>query len=265
MHRLEGERLGLAYDYALIDFDEHGLAHADLGAVVAAAEDEGFAGLNITHPFKQGITELLTDLAPDAAAIGAVNTVVFAEGARIGHNTDGWGFATSFRREMAGCALDTVALFGAGGGGAAVANALLDLGATTLHIVDPDRGRSTSLVERLRRDHGPHAAVVSTADEAVALADGVVNATPIGMAKYPGTPFGAARLRPDQWVADIVYFPEDTELLRIARGIGCRTQTGRGMAVFQAAKAFELFTGIAPDPAAMSRHFDAATTEAAPS
>jgi shikimate dehydrogenase len=84
----------------------------------------------------------------------------------------------------------------------------------------------------------------------------VVNATPVGMAKYPGMPFPASLLRRDLWVADIVYFPLETELLRQARRLGCRTMSGGGMAVFQAVGAFRLFTGLDPDCARMQRHFD---------
>lgn len=262
MHHLEGERLGLAYDYALLDLDVLRLADDMLGDVVLAAEAAGFAGLNITHPFKHQIRDILTGLSAEAAEIGAVNTVVFGVGGRIGHNTDGWGFATSFRDEFPDAARDVVALVGAGGGGAAVAHALLGLGVGELRITDSDLARAEALAERLGRGGAGRVVVTESAGEAVTGASGVVNATPVGMPKYPGTPFDTALLRPGQWVADIVYFPEDTELLRRAREIGCRTLTGRGMAVFQAARAFELFTGVAADREAMGRHFEAATTEA---
>ena len=90
---------------------------------------------------------------------------------------------------------------------------------------------------------------------AMASADGLINTTPVGMAKYPGLPLPADLLRPGLWVAEIVYFPLETELLRTARALGCRTLDGGGMAVFQAVMAFHLFTGIAPDPERMLRHF----------
>jgi shikimate dehydrogenase len=92
-------------------------------------------------------------------------------------------------------------------------------------------------------------------DDSVRSADGVVNATPIGMAKYPGMPLDANLLRKELWVADIVYFPLETELLRAARAVGCRTMNGGGMAVFQAVGAFHLFAGLEPDPERMARHF----------
>ena len=255
MHEREGARLGLDYAYRLVDFDQLGLDDAALGAVIAAAEDLGFSGLNVTHPFKQSVVPFLTELSPDAAAIGAVNTVVFKDGRRVGHNTDSWGFAESFRESMTGCGLDHVLQLGAGGAGAAVAHALLDLGVAHLALVDTATSRAEQLAERLNARFGRRVAVPASADMAFALSSGVVNATPVGMAKYPGLPFAPGLLSPRHWVAEIIYFPAETALLRAARDLGCRTLSGLGMAVNQAVRAFELFTGIKPDKAAMTRYF----------
>src|SRR5207244_7773542 len=84
---------------------------------------------------------------------------------------------------------------------------------------------------------------------------GVVNTTPTGMAANPGSPLEARLLRPDLWVVDIVYFPLETLLLRQAREIGCRTLDGSGMVVGQAARAFQIMTGLTPDAQRMARSF----------
>jgi shikimate dehydrogenase len=258
MHQREGARLGMRFTYALVDFDRLGLPDVALGDIIAAAERLGFAGINVTHPFKQSVIAHLADLSPDAAAIGAVNTVVFDHGRRVGHNTDCWGFAESFRERMQGCPLDSVLQFGAGGGGAAVAYALLEIGVRELALFDTDSSRSAQLGQKLAGRFGRAVTPVSESRRTLTRAAGIVNTTPIGMDKYPGVPFPADLLEPRQWVADIVYFPRETELLRLARSLGCRTIDGAGMAVYQAVKAFELFTGIAPDRAAMTNHFGAA-------
>jgi shikimate dehydrogenase len=256
MHEREGARLGMDYGYRLIDFDRLGLEDSALGEIVAAAEQLGFSGLNVTHPFKQSVVPFLTDLSPEAAAIGAVNTIVFAAGRRTGHNTDSWGFAESFRRDMAGCSLAAVLQFGAGGAGAAVAYALLELGAERLAIVDTSAARARQLAERLNlRFGGGRVQAVTDPGSEFAHSAGLVNATPVGMAKYPGLPFAAKLLSPQHWVAEIIYFPAETELLKLARQHGCRALSGLGMAVNQAIRAFELFTGQEPDRAAMARHF----------
>ncbi|WP_210495139.1 shikimate dehydrogenase [Microvirga antarctica] len=256
LHEREGAEQGLRYIYKLIDLELFGLDTNALPDILDAAQHFGFAGLNITHPCKQAIIPFLDELSHDAAALGAVNTVVLKDGRRVGHNTDWWGFAESFRRELSDVGRDRVVQFGAGGAGAAVAHALLTLGAGEVTIVDTDRTRAKNLVASLRDGFGQSRASMSgSIAEAVAAADGVVNTTPLGMAKYPGTAVPVDLLRPGLWVADIVYFPLETELLRQARAQGCRTMSGGGMAVFQAVGSFRLFTGREPDAARMLRHF----------
>jgi len=256
LHEREGAEQGLRYVYRLIDLETLGLDTGALPEILTAAQRFGFAGLNVTHPCKQAVIPLLDELSPDAAALGAVNTIVLKDGRRVGHNTDWWGFAESFRRELPDVRIDRVVQFGAGGAGAAVAHALLSLGAGEITLVDTDEARSQDLAAALRDRFGVRRARAGTAvADAMAAADGMVNTTPLGMAKYPGMVIPAELLRPDLWVADIVYFPLETELLNQARARGCRTMSGGGMAVFQAVGAFRLFTGWEADAERMLRHF----------
>lgn len=265
MHAEEGARLGLDYSYELIDFEASGLPDTMLEEVLALATEGGFAGLNVTHPFKQQVVRFLDELSPEAAAIGAVNTVVFTEERKaVGHNTDCWGFAESFRSRMAGAKLDRVLLLGAGGAGKAVAHALADMGAGWIDVFDIDRALSADLVVSVRAGSARlRGAVETNVAEAASAADGMVNTTPVGMAGYPGTPVPLDVLRPDLWVADVVYFPAETELLRAASAAGSRVLPGKGMAVFQAVKAFELITGFRAEPEQMFRHFASASAVAA--
>lgn len=257
MHEREARRLGIDYSYLLLDFDQLGLADEAIGEVVRAARAAGFQGLNVTHPFKQAVIPVLDALSPEARAIGAVNTVVFSSDC-TGHNTDSWGFAESFRDTMAGAPTDTVAMFGAGGAGAAVAHALMELGVGRVVVVDSDAAKASGLAERMSAAFPGRVEASSDPATAVRAANGVVNTTPVGMVKYPGTPFDTALLSSEKWVADIVYFPAETELLRKAAAIGCRTLPGIGMAIYQAVRAFELFTGQKADRRAMADHFEAA-------
>jgi shikimate dehydrogenase len=256
LHEREGAEQGLRYIYKLIDLEALGLDAGALPVILDAAQRFGFAGLNITHPCKQAVIPLLDELSPDAAALGAVNTVVLKDGRRVGHNTDWWGFAESFRRELFDVQMDRVVQFGAGGAGAAVAHALLTLGVGELTIIDTDDARARNLAAALCERFGERRAFTGIAvADAMAAADGLVNTTPLGMAKYPGMAVPADLLHPDLWVSDIVYFPLETELLRQARARGCRTMSGGGMAVFQAVGAFRLFTGLEPDAERMLQHF----------
>lgn len=257
LHEREGAEQGLRYVYKLIDLEVLGLDASALPDILTSAQRFGFAGLNITYPCKQAVIPLLDELSPDAAALGAVNTIVLKDGRRIGHNTDWWGFAESFKRDLPDVRKDRVVQFGAGGAGAAVAHALLTLGVGEITLIDTHEERAHSLAAALSERFGAGcASATSDCAEAMANADGLVNTTPLGMAKYPGMAVPAEMLRTDLWVADIVYFPLETELLRQARARGCRTMSGGGMAVFQAVGAFRLFTDQEPDSARMLQHFN---------
>jgi shikimate dehydrogenase len=256
MQMHEAAAQGLTCIYQIIDLDVLKLGADALPDLLTAAERMGFAGLNITHPCKQAVIPLLDELSSNAEALGAVNTVRFRNGRRRGHNTDWCGFQMAFERDFADAPRGRVVQFGAGGAGVAVAHALLMLGVGRLDIIDVEPERAQQLAEQMNARHGA-GRVVATSDgrAAIAAADGVVNATPIGMAHHPGVPFPPEWLQPRLWFVDIIYVPMETELLAAARRIGCRTMNGGGMAVFQAVRAFELFTGLAADAERMSRHF----------
>jgi shikimate dehydrogenase len=258
LHEAEADRIGLRYVYQVIDLDELELRADAIGQLLSEARRMGFRGLNVTHPCKQLVVDWLDELAPEAVALGAVNTVVFADGRSIGHNTDLYGFRESLVRGLPGAALDRVVLIGAGGAGAAVAHALMELGTRRLSIFDLDPSRAADLADAVNTRFETaevEAAPVAEIAERLNEADGVAHATPTGMATHPGTALAPELLRPDLWVAEVVYRPLETELLREAKAIGCRTLDGGGMAVFQALESFRLFTGVNPDPASMLLRF----------
>jgi shikimate dehydrogenase len=258
LHETEGRQHGLDLSYRLIDIAEPGTPD-DLGRLLADAEAGGFAGVNITHPFKQRVVGLLDELSPQARDIGAVNTVVFRDGRRLGFNTDAYGFAESFRRGLPGAAVGRVVQLGAGGGGAACAFAQLSAGVGHLTVIDPDADRRGLLAEALSMRFEVDRIAVAPPGElpaVLATADGLVNASPVGMQASPGLPLPVALLHPGLWVVDIIYLPVETELLRAARAGGLRAIGGAAMCVFQAAAAFELFTGRTPDTARMLAHLN---------
>jgi shikimate dehydrogenase len=258
MHEAEARARDIPYIYRLLDADLMGMPAPSLSDLLRFAEHLGFSGFNVTFPYKQEILPLLDELSPAAREVGSVNTVVFRGGRRFGHNTDVWGFRESFDRDMGAAARGAVLLLGAGGAGAAVAQALLDRGVGRLLIADTEPLRASQLAARLNTRFGAgRADSVQDIAEAAGAADGIVNATPVGMAKLPGMPVRPQHISARHWVADIVYFPLETELLAHARRLGCRTLSGEGMAVFQAVRAFELFTGIQPDADRMKAAFAA--------
>ena len=259
LHEREARRLGFDGSYRLFDIDALGCDPSDAGELVREARELGLGGVNVTHPCKQLVVPELDDLSREAAELNAVNTVVFDGDRLVGHNTDTTGFAEAFRRGLPGVATERVVVLGAGGAGAAVAHAMLRLGARELTLVDVERERAQELVARL----GAGAAAEPPAlPRLLAGADGLVHATPMGMAAYPGTAVPAELLRPSLWVAEVVYMPLETELLRDARACGCRTLSGAAMVALQAAGSMELFAGLRPDRDRMLAHVDELTADA---
>jgi len=256
LHEEEGRHHGLRVHYQLIDLDAAGAGVEALPALLSAVRIIGFAGINVTYPCKQAVMTLLDALSEEARTIGAVNTVVRDSSRLVGHNTDGSGWSWGFRRALPHADLSRVVLLGAGGAGSACADAVLRLGAERLIIVDKDGPRAADLAMRLN-GHFSGSRASASPDVAAALdgATGLIQATPAGMVKTPGTPVPEQLLRPEMWVSEIVYMPLETPLLKAARRIGCPTADGGHMNVGQAVRGFKLFTGLDADAARMDAHF----------
>lgn len=256
MHEQEAGHHGLRLHYQLIDLDRAGVGAEALPTLIEAARIMGFDGLNITYPCKQAVIPLLDELSDEARTMGAVNTVVCRGGRLVGHNTDGSGWVEAFRSRLPGADLSRVLLLGAGGAGAAIAHAALRMGVQHLVVYDREPARAEALAQALQAAHGAGRASAQ-ADVATAIegAAGLIHATPTGMDKLPGLPLPESLLHPGLWVADVVYFPLDTALLKAARERGCATVDGGGMAVGQALGAFRLFTGLQPDAQRVDAHF----------
>ena len=258
----EARSHGLRLHYQLIDLDAAGVGEEALPGLISAARIMGFVGLNVTFPCKQSVIPLLDALSEEARTIGAVNTVVREAKRLVGYNTDGPGWSWGFRRALPRADLSRVVLLGAGGAGSACADAVLRLGAAQLLVVDKEAARAEELVLRLNGHFaGNRASASADAAAALAGATGLIQATPMGMAKLPGMPVSERLLRPSMWYSEVVYVPLETQLLQAARRIGCATADGGHMNVGQAARGFKLFTGLDADAARMDAHFRRLVTQ----
>ena len=254
------EAAGIDGFYHLMDVDR--LPGRRLPQLFDAVKTAGFAGVNVTYPFKQDILQLVDAVDPAAAEVGALNTVEIApDGRTTGYNYDrhGWrrSFEESFGRARANGA--RVVLVGAGGAGRAVALALMDLGVAEVAIHDRDGARAGALAADLVGRYGAsRCRVCGDLAREIAAADGVVNATQTGMRGFPGNPVPVSALTASHWCADVIYTPIETEFLKAAADRGARVLHGGGMCVHQAVEAFRLFTGVELDPARLHRAFDTA-------
>lgn len=257
MQMREAAEQGLRLHYQLIDLDRTASGSEHLSGLIGAIRTIGFDGFNVTFPCKQAVIPLLDEVASDARAIGAVNTVVSRGSRLIGHNTDCSGWRWGFERQLPQADLGHVVLLGAGGAGSAIAEALMQMGCERLSLVDAEPDRAQVLARAIGERWSGLVRGGSPAElpALMAQASGLVHATPTGMIKLPGSPIDPQLLEPRHWVSEIVYFPMETALLRAARERGCAVSDGGGMAVGQAIGAFEIFTGIKADAERVARHF----------
>ena len=207
-------------------------------AAVRAVRTLGLAGLNVTMPHKADAAAACDDLTPDAAALGAVNTVAHADRALVGHSTDGDGFLRALADEGASVEGRHALVIGAGGAGRAIAHALGRAdAAVTVAARRPEAAAEAAAL-------APDGVATGLDDVPVEQFDVIVNATPLGMRGEPA-PFDTTRLHEGQFVFDTVY-PADTPLLVDARARGLRAAGGLGMLVHQGALSFALWTGVTP-------------------
>ena len=253
MHERAAAVLGVRCHYQLIEVKAAG--RDELHAMLEGVRRLGFAGVNVTFPYKEAVIELLDDLSPDARAIGAVNTIVVDGTRLVGYNTDASGFVRAIAPLLATVPRGPIALIGAGGVGKAIAFALASQKVSDLRIFDSEPARAEKLAALLAKHGG--ARVARSVEDALDGATGLVNGTPVGMLPNRDTPVPASLLRENLWVADAVYSPLITPLLAAAQAKGARIMTGRELAIYQAADAFELFTGLAPSTEVMGEAFDA--------
>ncbi len=217
------------------------------GDAVRAVSTLGLAGLNVTMPHKAAAAAACDELSADAAALGAVNTVVpRADGALLGDSTDGPGFVDALLEDgfdPDGC---RCIVLGAGGAARAI---VLALGRAGAEITVAAR-RLEAAAGAARLAPGATGVDLAEADRLVGEAGLVVNATPVGMAGEE-PPFDPARLGPGHYVVETVYQPPETPLLAAARARGAQAANGLGMLVHQAARSFSQFTGRPAPVAAM--------------
>lgn len=254
MHEAAARAAGFELHYHLIDVA--GATRADLIAMLDGVRRLGFSGVNVTYPYKEAVAPLLDALSPEAAAMGAVNTIVARDGLLTGHNTDATGFATAYRALGRDDGDEPVAIIGTGGVGKAIGFALVGCGVSHLRLFDSDRAKVQALATQL----GDRARVEISAgvEEAVSGAAGIVNGTPIGMLPNRDSPVPAGLIRKSQWVADAVYHPLWTPLLKAAQKAGATVMTGRELSINQAVDGFALFTGVQPPNGAIADAFDQA-------
>lgn len=239
---------GITLEFELIDTaDRTGF---DFVRTVDELRAKGWSGVTVTHPFKTHAAQYAGDAMPaELRKLGAANTLVFERPIDTlleGFNTDYTGFLSAWTTHMGGRSPGIVAMAGAGGVARAIGPALAELGATEIRIWDMSEQRASDLADLI----GAPAQVVALdrAPIAIATANGLVNATPLGMSYHPGTAFAAGLIGAQDWAFDAVYTPTDTEFLTACSRAGLATLTGFDLFRHMAVRSFQAYAGITPDP-----------------
>ncbi|WP_102784554.1 shikimate dehydrogenase [Thalassospira sp. GB04J01] len=257
LHVLLGRMCGMDVSYDYLDSDQ--IEDFDLIKQLTTCAETGYAGVNVTHPYKTSARKLVTPRKRLPAALGAVNTVVFREDGWRGDNTDFVGFMRGYKKQFGDAKPGTVLQLGAGGVGLATAFGLRGLGADKILVHDKDIARGEELVATLTAaDVQAEFVGAENLSDAVRSADGLINCTPIGMNQYPGCPFDVDLLGGQKWAFDAVYTPVETAFLRTATKSGIEVMTGFELFFFQGIEAFEVFSGAEIDAdAARQDYFNA--------
>lgn len=234
---------GLTLDFTAIDTAEDpGFSLPD---TLVRLQAEGWDGVSVTHPHKGAAAAFAgAAVTEDVSAIGASNLVMFRP-TLMAHNTDAPGFRAAWHDAFGSAAPGQVAMAGAGGVARAVAAALLSLGADEISVWDHDAERAKAFADSF----GPavKAIPIAKAPDAVREADGLVNATPLGMGRDKRSAFAANFLGSQSWAFDAVYTPPDTPFLRDAAGRHLSILSGVALFRFMALASFATYTGIIPD------------------
>lgn len=248
MHNEAFAYLGLDYAYLAFEVDNDTLEDAIKGLRAMK-----FVGSNVSMPNKTVVGKYLDKLSPASQMTGAVNTIVNHDGVLEGTITDGIGFMESLKDNNIDVIGKKITVVGAGGAATAIEiQAALDGVAeiSVFNIKDKFYDVGVETVRKINENTNCKATMFDLADtEALRreIADSVMvtNATGVGMKPLEGKTWlpDASYLRPDLIVTDTVYSPAETEFLRIAKSVGCKTMNGFGMMLFQGAAAFKLWTG----------------------
>lgn len=244
LHELIGELYDLDATYHLMDLEKK--ENVNIFDELKRCEAEGFHGVNVTHPYKIEAFKNVELMENFPKGLTSINTVVFKDKI-IADNTDYLGFVQAYKMQFPNQKPGTVLMLGSGGVGLAIGFGLYTLGASELVIFDMNEKAAQSLVDTLN-EIGFNARLAKDEIKTEMLnADGLINATPIGMFQYPGCAFPKDGFLNQKWSFDAVYTPVNTEFLQTCKEHNIKTISGFKLFLYQGIEAFKRFSGIDVD------------------
>jgi quinate/shikimate dehydrogenase (NAD+) len=247
LHEFLGKMYDLDVSYEPMDLIDH-TAPVSIARELERCEREGFRGVNVTHPYKLDAFVHVTTVPDFPRGLTSVNTVLFTADGMLADNTDFSGCCRAFRQRFGSkFKPGRVLMLGAGGVGVAIAYALKELGVEELIVKELKEDLSKELVSQLAQNNVSVRLAEKDLVSEMRQADGLINATPIGMFQYPGNAFPEEGFKSQRWAFDAVYTPEKTAFLQKCSQCGIETLTGFYLFIYQGLDAFERFTGITVD------------------
>ena len=220
----------------------------DLKSLVISKKEQGFSGLNITIPHKEKVTEICDELSESARVLQAVNLITFKNNIIYGDNTDGGGFVESLKEDFPDINLSSlrIGILGAGGAAKSIALSLSKENPKKIFVFNRNIDRAEKLLEKVNF-HAAEPLNIDDINLKKLSIDLLINATPVGMAGMTDTNFiNFKNIGGIEFFADIVYNPENTESMSLARSQNIKTMGGLGMLLYQAVPSFESFFGVRP-------------------
>lgn len=229
------------------------IGEKDLAQSIDMVRSWNMFGVNLSMPYKQAVIPYMDELSEEVSLIGAMNTVVNQQGKLVGYNTDGIGFINSLADYQKSVSGKKITVLGAGGAALAIITQMALERAEEIIVFKRTNSRSEKIAEHLKKIEGATGTKIflmplenqEVLKETLALSDILVNTTNVGMTPNEKESLisDSSWLCSDLFVADIIYQPQETLLLKQAKVAGCRTMNGIGMLIHQAAEAFYLWTG----------------------
>ena len=254
LHKMLGEIYGFDVQYDLIE-PEHNTLEC-FQETVSRMKEQGYVATNVTFPFKQLATHVVTDADQAVEMVGSTNTMRIGADSFEATNTDFSGFVKGYVSRRGDKPAGKVLMLGAGGVGRAVAFGLTKLNAEKIYVYDLSAAGAESLVEALIASGADAEAIL--ADEIPNVAkqvDGLVNCTPIGHLKSPGNPLDPSLFGGQKWAFDAVYVPLDTEFLQASHAAGLELVSGFDLFFYQGIDAFQFFVQKEIDPSEARAQF----------
>lgn len=254
IHYKLGELFNIPLTYELFDLKDRDDNY--LSELILNIQNKGFAGVNITFPFKETVMQFADKINQSSSYVKSTNTLLFKKKI-IAENTDYTGFLRNYLFHFNDTKPGEILVIGGGGVGRAITFALGSLDVSHIYLLELDCNRASNLIKELKIANINSSLIkVDDLKSIIKQVDGIINCSPIGHHDFPGCPLGELKPNDFHWIFDAVYTPAKTKLIKKGEEAGSKVISGIDLFIFQALNAFLLFTEKKIPKDKLSHHVD---------